>query len=171
MIKYRRDLYKLLPELATTVEIGVAEGLFSRDILNWNLGHHYMVDAWQQLDQTGDGGYEQEWHTGNYEKACKLANEFNSRATILRGRSHIVAKEIPDNSVDMAYIDGDHSYEGVCRDIRAYLPKLKTGGIMAFHDYEMAHYGVKQAVKEFFSTVYLLPEDRLEDAGAYIIKP
>jgi len=32
-------------------------------------------------------------------------------------------------------IDGDHSYEGVCRDIRNYYPLLAPGGLLIFHDY------------------------------------
>ena len=38
--------------------------------------------------------------------------------------------------VDMAFIDGDHSYEGCAGDIAAWWPQIKPGGIMAIHDYD-----------------------------------
>lgn len=37
--------------------------------------------------------------------------------------------------VDMVFIDGDHSYEGCKGDIEAWLPNIKSGGIIAVHDY------------------------------------
>jgi len=36
---------------------------------------------------------------------------------------------------ELILIDGDHSYEAVCRDIQDYYPLLAPGGIMLFHDY------------------------------------
>lgn len=37
--------------------------------------------------------------------------------------------------VDLLIIDADHSYEGVSRDMRAWLPHLVPGGLVFFHDY------------------------------------
>ena len=53
-----------------------------------------------------------------------------------------------DASLDFVYIDGDHSYEGVLTDLRAWFPKLKPGCLFAGHDYSTD--SVKQAVEEFF---------------------
>lgn len=36
---------------------------------------------------------------------------------------------------DFLYIDGDHRYEFIQQDIRLWVCKLRTGGILAFHDY------------------------------------
>jgi len=36
--------------------------------------------------------------------------------------------------LDVLFIDGDHSYEGVLADWLLYSPLVKTGGIVAFHD-------------------------------------
>ena len=54
---------------------------------------------------------------------------------------------IPDNSLDYIFIDGDHSYEAVYKDIRNYYPKMKSGSIFAGHDYNWE--GVIKAVNEF----------------------
>lgn len=37
-------------------------------------------------------------------------------------------------SVDLLFIDGDHSYDGVRADFENYAPLVKPGGLIAFHD-------------------------------------
>lgn len=55
--------------------------------------------------------------------------------------------------VDVLYIDGDHRYEAVRQDILSFTPLLKTGGVLAGHDYtdntDHPHIlGVRRAVDE-----------------------
>jgi predicted O-methyltransferase YrrM len=45
------------------------------------------------------------------------------------------AKTFNDHSLDFVFIDADHRPQSVFDDIRAWLPKLRTGGILAGHDY------------------------------------
>ena len=40
-----------------------------------------------------------------------------------------------DKSLDFVYIDGDHSFDVVRRDIELYMPKIKDGGIISGDDY------------------------------------
>lgn len=54
-----------------------------------------------------------------------------------------------DGIVGLAYIDGDHTYEAVKRDIQALRPKMQPGGIMCGHDLR-GEPGVRQAVIECF---------------------
>jgi hypothetical protein len=174
-IKHRIQLPQLVKELGLPsigVEIGVAEGFSSRDFLENGLHKLYSVDAWRTLNQSGDGGQVQEWHDRNYESAVKLLAPFKERSVILRGLSSDMIKDVPDNSIGLLYLDGDHSYEGVKRDLTEWYPKVVSGGIIAGHDYEMKQYGVKQAVHEFAkSEVFLIPEHKSEDAGFYFLKP
>lgn len=39
-----------------------------------------------------------------------------------------------DGKLDVAFIDGDHSYEGVWQDVRLTLPFSRAGTLIAFHD-------------------------------------
>jgi predicted O-methyltransferase YrrM len=50
--------------------------------------------------------------------------------------------------LDMIYVDGSHSYEGVKADILAWQPRLKFGGIMVFDDYDNDLHEVTPAVNE-----------------------
>ena len=53
-----------------------------------------------------------------------------------------------DNSIAFLYIDTAHEYEHVIKEIDAWYPKVKLGGIIAGHDYFTP--GVNKAVNEFF---------------------
>lgn len=157
----------------TAVEIGCAEGLFSNDLLTGGIEKLYMVDNWGTISgQKGDGGFEQEWHNKNYQDAVKRVERFGDKAVILRGMSDAMSIHVPDNSLGLVYIDCDHSYEGVFKDLSVWIHKLVDGGIMAGHDYLARQYGVKKAVADFTHgkfTVYLIPEDKDEDAGFYFL--
>lgn len=176
-IKYRADLYKIIDCSLPVAEIGVAEGQFSRDMLNWPIPKLYSVDVWQTIHgQRGDGGNDQEWHEANYENAKALLKPFGERSVILRGLSRDMATCVLDESLGLLYLDGDHSYEGVMSDLRHWYPKVVKGGYIASHDYLMSHYGVQRAVKDFTAEynifeVLTIEENKAEDAGCLFRKP
>jgi len=57
--------------------------------------------------------------------------------TPLRGRSGDVGRDWNGSAIDAVFIDGDHSYDGVTTDIRAWVPKVKSGGLILFHDSDL----------------------------------
>ena len=50
--------------------------------------------------------------------------------------SEVAAAILMPNSIDMVYLDGSHKREDVERDIKAWLPRVKPGGLIAGHDYD-----------------------------------
>ena len=64
----------------------------------------------------------------------------------IQSDSVAAAALIKDESLDMAYIDADHGYLGVRADLEAWIPKVKRGGLIAGHDWHLAHFGVVKAV-------------------------
>jgi hypothetical protein len=175
-IKYRLHLNKLLPPNPVTVELGVAEGNFSRDIMvNWNPSYHYLVDNWGTLPYRGDGGYDQEWHNKNYASMLEKMKPYTEKIRILRGVSWYMAQHVKDSSLDIVYMDASHEYEPVKREVEAWLPKLKPGGVIASHDAINPAYGVMQAFNELGaqlgSKLNIIPEDKEEDAGCWMYKP
>lgn len=64
------------------------------------------------------------------------------------GYSWEEARNFEDSYFDFIFIDADHSYESVVKDLNAWYPKIKKGGIFSGHDYT-CWAGVNKAVNEF----------------------
>ncbi len=73
--------------------------------------------------------------TGNCLPAFLNNIEGYENISYIQGLSEEIVPTLEDESFDLIYVDGDHSYEGVKKDIICCWPKLKKGGLMVFHDY------------------------------------
>ena len=69
--------------------------------------------------------------------------------TVIHGDSTVVHKDI-DSTYDAVFIDGNHSYEYVKKDLQNYWHKVKPGGIVALHDvnFEGERYGSPRVLRE-----------------------
>jgi len=174
-IKHRTELHKLMGVDLVGAEIGVASGLNSNDMLmDWPIKTLYLVDVWQTIKgQAGDASSPQSWHDFNLESTKRLMKRHGEKAVFMRGTSVEMARKIESDSLDFIYIDSDHSYDGVRADLYAWFHKVKTGGVIAGHDYLNRSYGVRRAVTEFARgayDVFTVPEHKREDASFYFIK-
>lgn len=146
---------------ATIVEIGVFKGDFAEVLVATNPKLLYLVDCWApepMCSGDADGNNLHTVHSG-YElwDVVKKRFEFYPNIDVRRSYSSDFLATLEDRSVDVVYIDGDQSYEGVRADLQNSCGKVKVGGWIMGHDYEMnmtkAHraydFGVKRAVDEF----------------------
>lgn len=129
-------------------EIGLSTGPTSKYLLErCNLSYYLLVDP----DPHGDFPYNTKiWKYAHPKFVRILSNE----------AIHLVK----NRSLDMVYIDANHSYETTKEDIEIWLPKIRVGGIICGHDYGSPDWpGVKKAVDEAFpsSSVNLLLENQL----------
>jgi predicted O-methyltransferase YrrM len=72
--------------------------------------------------------------------------------TLLRGDSATVIAQLPGR-FDTVFVDGDHSYAGIMRDLDALDDRIAPGGVAMFHDSfhpenERGSYGVARALAE-----------------------
>ena len=125
-------------------EIGAATGNTTRRLLTRckTLDKLYVADIWKALPGSG------QWEMDNMEEIFRDRFMGEPRLTILKGLSWEMADQVDDDSLDFIFIDADHSYECVKKDIHAWYPKLRKGGTICGHDINLD--GVRQAVKEFF---------------------
>ena len=75
--------------------------------------------------------------------------EFGCKFRLHHKPSILGSADFANNSIDIVFLDGDHSYEGVVFDIKSWLPKVKTGGMLAFDDFSRFFPGVVRALTEF----------------------
>jgi len=76
----------------------------------------------------------------------EVANRYKNRLIAIEATSELAADQIADNSLDLVFIDANHSYDHVKKDIIKYTPKLKENGLLTGHDIDYP--GVNQAVNE-----------------------
>lgn len=138
-MKSRDELPDLLSSLNLKnigVELGTFKGEFSRVLLlNWP-GTLFMVDVWRELEQFEyDDQSNHSQHSDAYFFAMNNTREFSERAHMLRCRGKIAANLFQNSSLDFVYIDANHKYESVVEDIETWYPKIRSGGILAGHDY------------------------------------
>lgn len=84
------------------------------------------------------------------------------RVKLIVGDSANSAQRFADKSITFAFIDADHSYEAVKRDIAAWRGKIKPGGVLAGHDRQRL--SVAKAVEEAF------PKYRAMGPEAWVVK-
>jgi hypothetical protein len=134
----RNALARLFGDMGFKVgaEIGVWEGLFSEQLCLANPGVQLTcVDPWLQYKNYSERKNNQERLDWAYGEACKRLALFGCR--LLRMSSAKAAKQIPDRSLDFVYIDGNHMHPFVDEDLALWSPKVRAGGIVAGHDYEI----------------------------------
>ena len=79
----------------------------------------------------------------------KLSSKYGDRVKLNRITGEKATSLIEKEFFDIAYIDGDHTYDGVIRDLNAWYTLVRKGGILCGDDYDW--HGVRTAVLDFFS--------------------
>mmetsp|Transcript_53398 Transcript_53398/g.125593 ORF Transcript_53398/g.125593 Transcript_53398/m.125593 type:complete len:158 (+) Transcript_53398:161-634(+) len=119
-----------------------------------------MVDPWREqgseyVDMANVKQAEQDHYM---EIARHRVNRFGDRFELIRDFSLSAVEDFDDESLDFVYLDAMHEYEFVKKDLIAWWPKVKVGGLFCGHDYKdgympHANFGVLSAVDEFASAV------------------
>jgi hypothetical protein len=129
------------------VEIGSFEGLGSITINNFLCRHSesilYCIDPFDDEyvkgnEQTSFWNYACKGQKGRFYNNTKLY----SKIVPWQGYSDEMIVKLDDNSVDFAYIDGDHTPNQVYKDAINIFPKMKNGSVILFDDYEFTTNGI-----------------------------
>ena len=137
----REEMLALVPTGAVCAEVGTETGYFSAQILERTRPSAlHLVD----LDLSKI----------RYEEFSIQRAIDSGVVRLHQGDSSEVLQRFEDGSFDWLYVDGDHSYEGVVRDIEQVERVVKPDGLIVFNDYtqysplERLPYGVMKAVNE-----------------------
>lgn len=149
------------PEMG--VEVGVFEGDNSSALLENlpSLETLVCVDSfchYEEFDQATPRKNGKVFNANYSEVKQKFLSAmapFSGRYTVIEEFSDGASRMFKDDAFDFVFIDANHAYEYVLTDIILWIPKVKSGGIIAGHDYvTKPGYGVIQAVKEMFPDSY-----------------
>lgn len=121
--------------LGTMVEVGCAKGNFAREVLSqWEGKSYVMIDPWQAQDpEIYRETQTNEWD--DWKHQCELLAKEDKRVELVQDYSPGAASRFKGGSLDIAFIDGNHSYRAVMEDLDAFWPKIKMGGILSGHDF------------------------------------
>lgn len=110
--------------LVKGAEIGVDRGRFSQYMFKVNPELELLcVDPWR-WKLRGES---------RYQSTLKRLEPNN--ATVVRLDSIRASLDVPDESLDFVYIDGDHTFDFVMTDIILWSKKVRYGGVVSGHDY------------------------------------
>lgn len=116
------DIYKINPNASNWLEIGTAFGESSLIFSSFDFVKNVTC-----IDPANNPNVLKIRHTRLKQVEHKI-------------KQHIVTSKnfcqnVKDGSIDVVYIDGDHSYESVLQDCELWYPKIKSGGFLCGHDY------------------------------------
>lgn len=148
-------LFNAAKEMDTIVEIGSWKGRSTHALLSGCKGTVYAVDHFLGSVAERDNAHA-EAQTGDvYREFMENVGNFKN-LKVLRMDNAEAVKQFEDNSVDMVFIDGGHTYEEVLDDIKRWLPKTKK--IICGHD--RRYWQVKRAVRAMFGEGFERNEGR-----------
>ena len=150
----------LLKEGFVGIELGVLKGDFSETLYNKKPKRLDLVDVWdfENLCFSGD-------HDGNNCKMYNMrecydivCNKFkgNDSINIIRSFSIDFLNGVEDNFYDFAYLDTGHNYINTLKELETLYKKVKVGGYITGHDFDIGNrcnnwfeFEVDRAVYEF----------------------
>jgi predicted O-methyltransferase YrrM len=142
----RQNLAQLFAGLGFVrgAEIGVAEGIYS-EVLCQNIPNLKLlcVDLWSRYAKKGNSDQERCFAI-TQRRLAPYPVEY------IRKPSMDALADVQDGSLDFVYIDADHRFDFVMRDVIEWSKKVRPGGIVAGHDYyHFKKSGVVEAVDAY----------------------
>jgi len=145
-------------EYKRCAEIGVQRGFYSKNILRIIQGSKlWCVDPWTPYPyRTVTEARQDQYYTETLSRLRPWLDE--DRAVIVRKPSLEAVHDFEDDFFDFVYIDGDHIFDEVMRDLIEWHKKVRVGGMIALHDYcPMRRGGVIFAVDAYTRAHSVVP--------------
>lgn len=158
---YSQKIMELRPSLRSIAdnrnmvgaEIGVFDGKNSERMLEiLDIDKLYLIDPYKIYKGCKDVA-----GISDKKKIALLKNDAHARLERFKDKV-IWVEDLSENAIenieeelDFVYIDGNHTYDFVKKDVKLYSRKIKEGGLIAGHDYE--NIDVKRAVNELIGKV------------------
>ena len=153
-IETRDMMLEILPKHSIGAELGVFKGQFSDVILEVvKPSMLYLFDKFPKRARSGDkdGNNIEQVNLLEYYENVLVPKYRNMPNVTLLKLPTSEAERFADGHLDWCYIDADHSFEGVMKDLNLMKRKVKKGGWVMGHDFTPRTIGVLRAVEQFLS--------------------
>jgi predicted O-methyltransferase YrrM len=117
----------------TVLEIGTAQGGMFWLFCRISAPDAMLVSLDLPPDDRHSGGLRISIDIQSMKQPNQTVHEVRMNSHDARARES-VGKLVGERSLDLLFIDGDHTYDGVCRDYEMYRSLVRPGGLIAFHD-------------------------------------
>jgi hypothetical protein len=140
LVTNRNEILSLMPKGGVCAEVGSQTGAFAKHILSILQPRRLHI-------------FDLDFSIFDHDYFSLPMQQ--GRVQLHKGDSSTRLAALPDASFDFIYIDGDHSYAGVTKDLAQAARKIKDDGWIVCNDYtvysplEKSKYGVYRAVNEF----------------------
>jgi hypothetical protein len=155
----RNLMIESFPKNSVIAELGVFKGEFSKVIYDiCKPSKLYLVDMFSGTVGSGDKDGENFQHAQLEDELVKIQDYFQDKnVDVLKSTTTDFLLSIEDESLDIVYIDADHSYRGVMTDLLLSWRKVKRNGLICGHDYVRDQYNhdAKIAIDDFCKTLGL----------------
>ncbi|MEJ7831835.1 MAG: class I SAM-dependent methyltransferase [Nocardioides sp.] len=125
-------------DVRRVAEIGVYRGLFAEQLLDGSpeITDYYMIDPWRHLDDWNKpANKDNDTFNEFFDEAMRRTEAHSARRRVLRGRTSEVVDQIPDEHLDLVYIDGDHTLRGITIDLIQAWDKVRPNGWIGGDDF------------------------------------
>ena len=137
-------------------EIGVLGGEFSSLILDKGPKELHLIDPWIMQEEYKDRCYGKDAGQESLSKFYNhVVNKFKNRSEVTIHKNFSTDVKFSPKYFDWVYIDGNHSYAFVLKDLEFYYPFMKDGGYLCGDDIGWGDGndgGPRRAVNEFTKT-------------------
>lgn len=117
------------------------------------------VDLWSTIPYRTTDNLSNWPHKENEEFVRKHAEKYGNRAILVKDTTENASKQVEDDSLDLVFIDADHKFESVVKDIKLWEPKVRLGGWVSGHDIHWE--SVKKAVESVYGQRYATAQDNV----------
>ena len=144
-----RPCYHYIPHSMGMVvcEVGVGCGENALHLLkHFNIAQLVLVDPYTPFSSN--------WYLFNHieqgsnrRKAHRLLCDYDDVILWVEKSSVVACERFHDGFFDLVYVDGDHSVDAVYSDLCCWYPRVKSGGVLGGHDFNVS--SVMWAVSRF----------------------
>jgi hypothetical protein len=134
----KEDIYGTIPRGGVGAELGVCKGVNAVQLFfRTKPSLLFLVDTWEETARNHHIEDPNLWFGDHFDYVSNIFRDEIEREKVVlhKQRSLTFLNSLPDNVLDWVYLDSDHHYQNVSRELEMSILKVKSGGHIMGHDY------------------------------------